>query len=124
MAQQNDRYRRARQVFGLLFIVSTCLLIVFLLFFRSTEPEPGDSGIASKQDRITDNLGGFLSLLSSIASLIGLASTTYLQWRADRREAKTAFLERQRQELEIEKLKRQLGKQETEDENDDHQTSY
>jgi hypothetical protein len=124
MVQQNNRYRRARQVFGLLFILSTCLLIVFLLFFRSSEPNLEISGSHNVLDRITDNLGGFLSLLSSIASLIGLASTTYLQWRADRREAKTAFLERQRQELEIEKLKRQLGKQETEDEDDDHQTSY
>ena len=61
---------------------------------------------------------------STAISLIGLASTTYLQWRAERREAKAAFLERQRQELEIEKLKRQLGKQEIEEEDDDHQTSY
>jgi hypothetical protein len=124
MAQQNDRYRRARQVFGLLFILSTCLLIVFLLFFRSSEPSPGDSDSPSVLDWITDNLGGFLSLLSSIASLIGLASTTYLQWRAERRTSKAAFLERQRQELEIEKLKRQLGKQETKDEDDDHHTPH
>jgi hypothetical protein len=124
MAPQNNRYRRARQVFGLLFILSICFFIVFLLVHRNSERFPTNSGNPSFLDRISGNLGSLLTLLSSIVSLIGLASTTYLQWRADRREEKTAFLERQRQELEIEKLKRQLDKQETEDRDDDQQTPH
>jgi hypothetical protein len=124
MALQNDRYRRARRLFGLLFILSACLLVAFLLFSRDSEPGPGDSDSPGILDRILGDLGGLLTLISTIASLVGLASTTYLQWRADRREEKTALLERQHHELEIERLKRQLDQGETEQEDDDHQTPH
>jgi uncharacterized protein (DUF3084 family) len=51
-----------------------------------------------------------ISYLTLIVSLIGFASTTALIWRADRREARTADMERKRQEIELEKARLELEK--------------
>ena len=85
------------------------LLASLVLSQGSTKRPPGSLWPADTKSREIDTLG-VLSLLASIASLIGFASSTCLQWRTDKRETREAALEWQRKELEIEKLRLELGK--------------
>jgi hypothetical protein len=110
MAQHSGLYDKVRKLFGVLFILSTCLLLVSILFLRGAGGRPPGSMGPSDSIAPENNLFGFLSLLTSVASLIGFASTTYLQLREEQREAKTTELELKRKELEIEKLKIELEK--------------
>lgn len=51
----------------------------------------------------------WLSALSAITALIGLASSLWLGWRKERREVAQHLLELERTKLEVEKLRRELG---------------
>lgn len=107
-ARQSRRYARVRKVFAVLLILSACLLLASLLVFRSSGERPPGSVWPSGSEEQEFNTIGIISLLASITSLIGFASTTYLQWREEQREAREAALEQKRTELEIEKLSLEL----------------
>jgi hypothetical protein len=57
-----------------------------------------------------------ISLLTSAASIVAFVSTTYLEWREEKRESEAAELQRQRQALEIERLRLELERLKTEKE--------
>ena len=109
-ARKSQRYAKASVVFAALFVLSACALLASLALPRdSSARPPGSLWPAGANDREIDTLG-IISLLASVASLIGFASSTYLQWRTDRRETREAAQEWRRKELEIEKLRLELGK--------------
>jgi hypothetical protein len=108
--RKSQRYAKASVVFAALFVLSACALLASLALSQgSSERPPGSLWPANASDREIDALG-IISLLASVASLIGFASSTYLKWRTDKRETREAALEWQRKELEIEKLRLELGK--------------
>ena len=104
MAKSRSRYPQSRKVFGILFVVFACL---FLIVSQTPIQKKTTSG------GTVVGLSGALawvSLLTSLASLVGLVSTTVLGWRKERREAREAELERQRRALELEKLELEIDK--------------
>jgi uncharacterized membrane protein len=103
MANQKQ-YARAQLVFGILFILSIVVLLVLSLLPQDEKSVAGESASGFPSGGIV----GVLSLLASITTLVGFVSTTVLEWREERREAAAAELERQRQELEIQKLRKEL----------------
>ena len=54
--------------------------------------------------------GLWLSAISAITALLGLVSSLWLGWRKEQREVAQHLLELERTRLEVEKLKRDLGK--------------
>lgn len=63
-------------------------------------------GQASAQD---GGLALWLSALTAITALVGLVSTLLLNWRKERRDADQARAELAKTQLEVEKLRRELG---------------
>jgi hypothetical protein len=55
------------------------------------------------------------SLITGIASLIGIVSTTILGWRKEIREARTFAIDNEKKELEIAKLRAELAKKNEEE---------
>jgi hypothetical protein len=104
MDGRRSRYALLQAFFGLLLVLSLVVLLFSLL------PRPlGPSGsILGRPAGTIDLLAAIASLLAAVTSLAGLAWTTFIGLRQDRREAQAAELERERCELEIEKLKREL----------------
>ena len=106
MDQRRKTYALARNVFAALFFVAVfVLLLVLVLDARNTSSAgqgPNTSEDAGAQIVVV------ISLLTSLTSLIGFISTTVLNWREEQREMLTAQLARQRQELEIERLRLEL----------------
>ena len=49
------------------------------------------------------------SVLSSFTTLIGLVVTTLITWRTERRESDHASIELEKKQLELEKLRREVG---------------
>jgi hypothetical protein len=117
VSQQNGCYTSARRVFGVLFVLSICVL-VFLLVRHLSGKESSSGMHPAGSVELENRILGIISLLTSVASLIGFASTTYLQWRQERRRVKATDLERQRQELEVEKLRLELKRMKAEDGSD------
>lgn len=66
-------------------------------------PEPADPGAA---------LSLWLSAVSAITALLGLASSLWLGWRKEGREVAQHALELERARLEIDKLRQELAAQE------------
>lgn len=104
MANRTQQYVTAQKIFGVLFILSIALLLVLSLLPRDAKSVAGESSAGFPGGGVV----GVLSLLASITTLVGFVSTTVLEWREERREARVADLETQRQELEIEKLRKEL----------------
>ena len=67
---------------------------------------PGDG----EQPDPTAMIGLWLSALSAITALIGLVSSLWLGWRKERREVAQHLLELERTQLEVERLRRELGR--------------
>jgi hypothetical protein len=105
--KQKPHYAKMRRTFLILFLLSTVCVLFFLGFSMSTGVL-GGSG--------TDFLGiGALiatatSCLGSVATFIGLISTTILAWRKEKRETRKAELESRRQEIELERTRLELEK--------------
>jgi hypothetical protein len=90
-------------------IIFLVLLVLSLVAFVATSPanispEVPWPDVPEPEARIT----AVAALLTAVASLAGLVSTTLLGWRQEVRAAQKAERERQRHELEIEKLRRDL----------------
>ena len=69
-------------------------------------PAPSAGAGASAQD---GSVALWLSALTAITALIGLVSTVLLNWRGERREVEQARAELTKTQLEVEKLRRELG---------------
>jgi hypothetical protein len=63
-----------------------------------------------EQPSPTAMLGLWLSAVSAITALIGLVSSLWLGWRKEQREVAHHRLQLQRTQLEVEKLRRELGR--------------
>jgi hypothetical protein len=104
--KQRRPYAVALTIFALLSALSVVLLSVFIL---TNKDEPIWSITSNPPDASADNgILVLISLVSSLASLFGFVSTAVLGWREDVRESKAAELEKQRQALEIERLRIEL----------------
>jgi len=106
MDQPSRTYALARMIFAALFFVAVfVLLLVLVLDTRGATT--GGTGPNTSVDA-GGQLVVIVSLLTSLTSLIGFISTTLLNWREEQREMQAATLARQRQELEIERLRLEL----------------
>lgn len=103
-------YRGLRWTFAVMLLLSLGLLLLGLgvaqRFDRNPLVSPDPSEATGKLDLVL-----VVSTATSVASLLGLLSTTLLAWRREAREARSAVLELRQKELEIESLKLQLEKQ-------------
>jgi hypothetical protein len=79
---------------------------------ESITPEPQGTAAADgrEQPDATATAGLWLSAISAITALLGLVSSLWLGWRKEQREVAQHLLELERTRLEVEKLKRDLGK--------------
>jgi hypothetical protein len=103
MPKPTVRYGRVRLVLGIVFILS---VLVLLLGVQSSPQLPTPGSPAAEPPDV--GLLTWLPLVTAVTSLLGFVSTTALAWRADRRAARAAALEQQRQALELEKTKAEL----------------
>ncbi len=94
--------KRIRLIFGVLFVLS---LLVFLFLSSPTghvsAPVPPDN---------TPMIVSLVSFFTSCVTLIGLVVTTFIAWRKEGREARTAEVAAQLQQIELEKAKLELEK--------------
>ena len=111
MVKTQPRYSRARNIFLILFLLSTltfvCLFLGLVFFSFGAQKEPGGN---TNIPIIVTLLGAGASCLTSLVTLVGLVSTTVLTWRKESRDAKVAELERKQKEIEIEKERLELAK--------------
>ena len=93
MVEQKLRYTRARSIFLVLFLLSTCLALVCGFFVSLTSRWMW--GSADISDVLT--AGGvavaIISCPTSIITFIGFVSTTILIWRKEAREKEEVRLE-------------------------------
>ncbi len=81
----------------------------------TAQPTAGASATAEAANERLDStaaLGLWLSAISAISALLGLASSLWLGWRKEQREAAQHRLDLAKTQLEVEKLRREL-RQET-----------
>ncbi len=113
MTQQTRPYARAKRVFLLLFLISTILfglLTCFAALRLETSPVPClDCPISPGSIQI-ELLLPLMTFLTSVTTLIGFISTTWLAWRTEKREARMAALDVRREEIELEKARLELEK--------------
>ncbi len=116
MTQQTRPYARAKRVFLLLFLISTILFGLFTCFAVLglwTSPVPclgcpiSPTPPGSLQIEL---LLPLMTFLTSVTTLIGFISTTWLAWRKEKREARMAALDVRREEIELEKARLELEK--------------
>jgi hypothetical protein len=74
------------------------------------EPQATTAVDGQGQPDATAMAGLWLSAISAITTLLGLVSSLWLGWRKEKREVAQYLLELERVRLEVEKLKRDLGK--------------
>lgn len=103
MTEQRRRYAIARMVFGVLFILSACVLVIYI---ATRDRDTGGMGVTEPEE--SNRAVEIISLITSSASVIAFVSTTLLEWREEKREAEVAELQRQRQALEIERMRLEL----------------
>jgi hypothetical protein len=143
-------YNNAQKIFGIIFISSTLIALTLLLTGAFIGPGITESATPSltptrhiSGDTPTPEItvtptpkpifpGDFMemggwavatltSCITSLTALLGFASTTLLAWRKEQRENRTHDLERKVQEMEIERLRHELDKLKSNDnDNDDN----
>ena len=74
------------------------------------EPQGTATSDGREQPDVTAMAGLWLSAISAITALLGLVSSLWLGWRKEKREVAQHLLELERTRLEVEKLKRDLGR--------------
>lgn len=94
-------------VMAALLVVSSAVFYDQLLGGIVTVAEAVDSGTHAPEVE-ESTTAAVLSLLASLATLIGFVSTTILAWRRESREVEKAQLDLVQQAYEIEKLRREL----------------
>lgn len=93
-------------VLAVLLVISSTVFYNELLVGLGIALESGD-GVHTPEPEGTSTTA-IVSLLASVATLIGFVSTTILAWRRESRDVERAQLDLQRQALEIEKLRHEL----------------
>lgn len=100
-------YTTWRRLFAVLLIIAIVLLVVTLRpYFTWIGRQP----TAAEVTEVGANPALILSIITALASLIGLLSTNWLAWRREARDARLAELQLEQQRLEIEKLRLELEK--------------
>jgi hypothetical protein len=74
------------------------------------EPQANEPLGVEGQPDATAMAGLWLSAISAITALLGLVSSLWLGWRKEQREVAQHLLELEHTRLEVERLKRDLGK--------------
>jgi Fic family protein len=95
MAVSVERIEKYRRWFGWAFLGSF-LTFLFLSFLSVPWPDA----------QFVLTLGSFIT---SITTLIGFVVTTVIAWRKERRESVHASVELEKNKLELEKLRREIG---------------
>lgn len=103
MAGKTQTLRRYQFIFGVIFILSSA---VFLTLVLSGRPSPGNPPAMSPSPlKIALE---YLSLGTSILSMIALVSTTIISWRRDRRAANKYSLDERIRRIRLEREKLEL----------------
>ncbi|MFN7958609.1 MAG: hypothetical protein U0P46_09845 [Holophagaceae bacterium] len=112
MSKTIDQLKAYRMNFGLVFAVST--LILFLIVLSSLnvrDSSKGDGDVISVGSGINFSLLiSLASLVTSFASLCGIAITSIIAYRKEKRERAGAEIDNEKKKLEIEKLRLELEK--------------
>ena len=95
MAVSVERIKKYRRRFGWAFLGSF-LTLLFLSFLSAPWPDA----------QFVLTLGSFII---SVTTLIGFLVTTLMTWRKERRESVHASVELEKNKLELEKLRREIG---------------
>jgi len=99
-------YATWRWLFTALLVVAVLLLVITLRpYFTWIGRQPA----AAEVTALGDNAALVLSIITALASLVGLLSTNWLAWRREARDARLAELQIEQQRLEIEKLRLELA---------------
>ncbi len=110
---QQIQWRKWQRIFLLLFGVLGLILGGVLLRlsqpqFTGSTAKPGETPEPAQPLPANERLTLIISIVSTVISAVGLISTTALAWRKEARESRTAALEEQRRQLELEKLRQEL----------------
>jgi hypothetical protein len=117
--EQKSGYSKARNIFLVLFLLSTGVALVLTIFNSSLIIKgPGVSGDV-RPDAMT--IGGLVAIVSScvtsMVAFLGFVSTTVLAWRKEAREKEDRELEKRQKEIELEKARFELEKMQGEERN-------
>lgn len=108
MAVPVERIKKYRRWFGWGFIVFLIPSVTVTLRLMSDPYLPvGEEGFGVVTN--TPTLLGIASLVTSCTTLIGFIVTTIITWRKERRESDHASIELEKKQLELEKLRREIG---------------
>ena len=119
MPQAVNKPEKLRNMFLVLFIASTVVVLllmllgpvignVFTLISSSLSPAPP---VTPSPPQNSDSMGSTVlvgSIITSVTSLIGFITTTLITWRKEKREASLAEVQRKKLETELEKSKLEL----------------
>ncbi len=109
MTIQKSPYTRIRKIFKVILVLSSYFFLFFLILLLQVLPPPNAFSLPNPYyDSV--NILVISTAVTSIVSLLGFISTTILEWRREKREDKSAELERQRQQIELEKMRIELDK--------------
>ncbi len=106
-------WRSWQRMFLLLFGVLGLILGALLLHlsaprYTGMATRPGESSQPAPPLPLAERIALIVSVASTLLTALGFISTTALAWRKERRESRSAALEEQREQLELEKLRREL----------------
>lgn len=133
--------KKKRRIFGWIFLASICVFFASNMVWtiapmrpklnqwppltksvpidpKPTPQPPPPLPEANAHGLDTAVIVSFISLLTSLTSLVGFLSTTVLSWKKEKREALASDLEIRKKELEVEKLRLELGKSEGQSNNE------
>jgi hypothetical protein len=112
MSKTIDQLKTYRMRFGVVFAVS--ILILFLIVLSNLnvrDSSKGDGDVISVGSGINFSvLISLASLVTSFASLCGIAITSTIAYRKEKRERVGAEIDNEKKKLEIEKLRLELEK--------------
>lgn len=106
-------WRSWQRMFLLLFGVLGLILGALLLHlsaprYTGMATRPGEPSQPVPSLPLAERIALIVSVASTLLTALGFISTTALAWRKERRESRSAALEEQREQLELEKLRREL----------------
>jgi hypothetical protein len=127
MGRTLSQLKSYRRRLGWAFVISIAVLFTAVLFIAIQNRKSDSSGIVNSRDDVASvirpdaiasgpdpiNLSLMISatsLLTSVTSFLGLIITTAVAWRKERREQLQADVELQRKNLEVEKLRLEIGR--------------
>jgi len=102
---------RAQRLLLILFLASTAAFVVMWLAWGKDGRGPSIISPAEVSLGSAQMFWLVVAAATSLASLLGMISTTIFGWRKEQREARAEALNRLRQELEIQKLQLELDRE-------------